>query len=58
MKIIFDDGGYIEFTKSPAPNKMFITVSAINADNPQDTIINSGEITFEQLKELVESVSN
>jgi len=57
MKINFDDGGYVMFSISPK-NTIYITIAATHKDNPQDTIINSGEITKKQLLELVESVSD
>ena len=52
MKINFDDGGYIETSASDG-NKVFITIAAPSAEKPSDMIINSAEITKEQLNNLL-----
>lgn len=55
MKIDFKDGGYIDFENNSSGN-IFVTIAAKHIDSPLDTIINTAEISFEQLKQLVESV--
>ena len=52
-KITFEDDSYIEFQKSTTPNKLFISL-ACKVDNKLS--INSCEITFEQLEELIKSI--
>lgn len=53
MKIDFEDGGYIDVQVSPKPQHVFIIVAAKNASNPLETIINSAELTDDQLQELM-----
>lgn len=57
MKIPFDTRGdsYIEFNKNDH-DKIFIVLSAKDSSNHLNTIINSVEITTEQLILLLESI--
>jgi hypothetical protein len=57
MKILFDDRSYIEVTKSPNPNKVFITVAAKSAEDQNKLIVNCVELTEEQLVTLMRSIS-
>jgi hypothetical protein len=56
MKIEFDEKGYeyIEFQESP--NGVYIVISAPGADDPRKTVVNSAELTKEQLLELISDI--
>jgi hypothetical protein len=56
MKIQFDDRSYIEITKSNNSDKIFISVAAKDQNNSKSLIINSVELTVEQLNQLVNSL--
>jgi hypothetical protein len=55
MKLTFEDRSYIEVTKSVNPDKIFLTVAAKSADDTHKLIVNSVELTTEQLLSLVKS---
>lgn len=55
MKIQFDDKSYIEFQRS-SPGKVLITVLAKDQFNNRKNIINSVEITDDQLQQLISSI--
>jgi len=55
MKLTFEDHSYIEVTKSVNPDKVFLTVAAKSADDTHKLIVNSVELTVEQLLSLVKS---
>lgn len=55
-KIEFEDKSYIEISNSNTPNKMFVVVAAKSTEDKFKLIINSVEITKEQLLQLVKSV--
>ncbi len=52
MKIEFDDGSYIEVTKSDS-DKIVIVISAKDHMNPLKKITNAAEVTKEQFKQLI-----
>lgn len=54
MKIEFDDKSYVEMTKSGSnPNNIILTIGAKDYKNPKTLIVNSIEITQEQLQKLL-----
>ncbi len=55
MKIEFDDGSYIEVTKSDS-DKIVIVISAKDHMNPLKKITNAAEVTKEQFKQLISNV--
>jgi len=57
MKINFDDKGYnfLEIKRSSG-NTIFITLSSRDASDKNKTIVNSVEITINQLLELITSL--
>jgi hypothetical protein len=57
MKIVFDDGGYLEFQRSKKPYHVFVMIAAKDATNPLKLLVNSAEIQLSQLIEAVKSVS-
>lgn len=56
MLIEFDDKSYIEIKQSNKQDMIFISIAAKDAINQQKTIINSIEISTDQLKQLVENL--
>jgi hypothetical protein len=56
MKIIFDDQSYCQCELSGNPGKVIITIGAKSADDPLKKIVNSVEISLEQLKELISDI--
>lgn len=56
MKIVFEDGSYIDIQKSSEPGKVIVTILAKDHMNAMKNIANSVEISKEELKQLVESV--
>jgi len=58
MKIKFDERGYnfLEIERSKDYNKVFITLSSRDDSNKNKTIVNSVEITINQLLELITSL--
>jgi hypothetical protein len=57
MKIVFDDGGYLEFQRSKKTNHVFVMIGAKDANNPLKLLVNSAEIQLNKLIEAVKSVS-
>jgi hypothetical protein len=57
MKIIFDDGGYLEFQRSKKPYHVYVMVAARDTANPLKLLVNSAEIQLTQLIEAVKSIS-
>ncbi len=57
MKIAFEDKSYIEVSKSNNSDKIFITVAAKSIENARSLVVNSVELTQEQLLLLVQSLS-
>ncbi len=57
MKVVFDDGGYLEFQRSKKPHHVFVMIAAKDAANPLKLLVNSAEIHLSQLIEAVKSVS-
>jgi len=57
MKIVFDDGGYIEFQRSKKAHHVFVMIAAKDSTNPLKLLVNSAEIQLNQLIEAVKSVS-
>ena len=53
MKIDFDDSSFVEFSLSKSPGKVRIILGAKDAVNPLKVVINSAEITINNLAELV-----
>ena len=58
MKISFDDGGYVEFSKSRTAGKLFISVGAKSANNDHETVVNSAELTVEQYNSLLSRLAD
>lgn len=54
MKLSFEDGGYIEITKTN--DKVTIVVQARDATNTLKTITNACEVTLQQFKELCQGI--
>lgn len=52
MKIDFDNG-YIEIRKSIEPEKVFLIISSKDDEQANKRIVNSCELTIEQLKQLI-----
>jgi len=55
MKIEFNDKSYLEFKKTEN-NKVVITVSAKDYENPLKKINNTVEITLEEFKQLISDI--
>lgn len=56
MKITFDEKGYEYIEVKESPNGVHIVISAKGADDPRKTIVNSAELTKEQLLELISDI--
>ena len=56
MKINFDDKSYIEFQKCQDSDNVMIVILAKDHLNNLKNIINSVEVTPEQLKKLIDSI--
>lgn len=56
MKIKFDDNSYIDFQKSLEPGKVIVTIMAKDQFNNNKNIVNSVEISTEELVNLFNSV--
>jgi hypothetical protein len=56
MKIDFDDHSYIELILS-SPGKIAIVLGAKDPKNPLSIVINSAEITIQQLADLVNALN-
>lgn len=56
MKIAFDDKGYEYIEIKPSENGVYVVISAKGTDNPRKTIVNSAELTKEQLLELISDI--
>ncbi len=56
-KLTFEDRSYLEISKSTSPDKIFVAIAAKSAEDSHKLIINSVELTQEQLLTLVKSVS-
>lgn len=56
MKIAFDDKGYEYIEVKPSKEGVHIVISAKGADDPRKTIVNSAELTKEQLLELISDI--
>jgi len=52
MRIDFEDGGYIEFTRSKEPKKYFIIVAAKDVSSG-DVQINSADVTDDEFHKLI-----
>lgn len=55
MKIDFEDGGYVEFSKSDT-GSVIIKICAKDLLNSMKKIINSVEISKEEFKNLINSI--
>ena len=53
MKIIFDDKGYEYIEIKRSKNGVYVVISAKDANDSRKTIVNSAELTREQLFELI-----
>ena len=53
MRIYFEDRSYAEISKSRSPKKYFVTVGAREG---QEIIVNSAEMTLEQLEEMLSDI--
>ena len=56
MKIEYEDKSYIEVSNSNNPNMAFITVAAKSMEDKHTLIVNSVEITKEQIIALIKSL--
>ena len=56
MKITFDEKGYEYIEISLSPKGVHVTLSAAGADEPRKTVVNSAELTQEQLLELISDI--
>jgi hypothetical protein len=56
MKISFEDGTYIDFSRSNNPNKIWVSIATKNKDNPMELHISHAEIASAQLKEITEKI--
>lgn len=56
MQINFEDGSYLEISRSNNPRKILITVAAKQIENPLETIINSVEITDKDFNLLINDI--
>jgi len=56
MKITFDEKGYEYIEISPSTKGVHVTISAAGADEPRKTVVNSAELTQEQLLELISDI--
>lgn len=57
MKIEFPDKSYVECSRSNQSDKIIITISAKDYQNPLKKITNAVEISIEQFKQLISDVS-
>ena len=56
MKIEFDDTSFIEFINS-SPGKISIVLGARDHKNPLNIVVNSAEVTIEELKILLNDIN-
>lgn len=56
MKIQFEDKSYIEITKSNNSNKFYISIAAKDQSKLNSIVINSVELTADQLKNLIDEI--
>lgn len=56
MKISFDDNSFIELILS-SPGKIAVVLGARDPNNSLNIVINSAEITIQQLSELIKSLN-
>ena len=56
MKITFDEKGYEYIEIKPSGDGVHVVISAKGADDPRKTIVNSAELTKEQLLELISDI--
>jgi hypothetical protein len=56
MKITFDEKGYEYIEVKESSKGVHIVISAKGADDPRKTIVNSAELTKEQLLELISDI--
>ena len=56
MKIIFDDKGYDYIEIVLSKKGVHVVVSAPGKDEPRKTVVNSAELTKEQLLELISDI--
>jgi hypothetical protein len=57
MRILFDDGGYLEFQRSKKAQYIHVLIAARRPDNPLELLVNSAEVSLSKLIEAVRSVS-
>ncbi len=57
MRIDFKDKSFITFNHSTNPGKVIISVGAKGFKNHLETIVNSAEISIDELNNLVESLN-
>jgi hypothetical protein len=56
MKLTFPDKSWVECLKSDTPDKIQLTIAAVDRDNPLKKITNSVEISIADLKQLISDV--
>ena len=56
MKILFDEKGYEYIEVTPSKDGVHVVISAKGADDPRKTVVNSAELTKEQLLELISDI--
>lgn len=57
MKIDFEDGSSVELKKSEKSDNYFIIIKAKDYENPLRKIVNSVELTNEQLMVLIKDIT-
>lgn len=56
MRIDFEDRSYIETRLSNSPGKIFVIIGSRQEDNKYELVVNSAEITFEQVGMLFSKI--
>ncbi len=56
MKITFDNKGYEYIEVKPSKKGVHMVISAKGAGDPRKTVVNSAELTKDQLLELISDI--
>jgi hypothetical protein len=56
VKITFADRSYLEISKSLNPGKYMVSIAAKHPSEKNSTIVNSVEVSVEDLKKLLEEI--
>lgn len=57
MRILCDDGGYLEFQRSKKAHHVHVLIGTRNPKNPLQLLVNSAEVPLEQLLKGVQSIT-